>query len=150
MSVACYPPDDPRYIDPEELKHATLDQKIAYRKVVEEKRRNDNEEELKMLKKKEIRDKAKSYWMIGSATILASCIGASVLVWQEFRKDDYLSEINDTLERIENEECKAELYQERLSYVGGACEKMMKYHRNTWAELRMQGLISESGESVVE
>lgn len=140
----CYPPHDPRYIDPEELKHATLDQKIAYRKVVEEKRRNDNEEELRKIKEKEVKDKRRSYWIIGLATVSASLIGSSVLVWQEFRKDGQFEKMNDTLRRIEDRECMGQLAQQRLFYDSGELGKIKNYLRRIFAEKEIKRKISES------
>ena len=146
----CYPPDDPRFIDPKLLESATLDQKLAYRKVVEEKRKNDIQEAFKLLKEKEIKDRWKSYFLLFFGTVAASCIGASVMVWQEFRKDDKFENVHKILKRIEENDCSKELAQQRLFYDSGELGKVKDYARRIWSELHMQGIISESNENVVD
>ena len=149
----CYPPDDPRHISPEELRNASIEVKIAYRRVVEDKRRSDIEAEKVVVEKEKVAvDKSKvaqiswGKWLGAGVALFGTFAGLYAAFYIKTEKDNDVQSINEQFEDVKALILEKTVAQERLLYVGGACEKMLKYHRDVWATCKINNEILKNQE----
>ena len=130
----CYPPDDPRHISPEELRNASIEVKIAYRRVVESKREND-------IKEENVRQAKKNPWVVGAFTLLAALVAAGTGYYIKVDKDQDITEVKELIVKSNENDCNAALAKQRLSYDGNMCMKLVMAQRKTWATCKINNEI---------
>ena len=103
-------------------------------------------EEYNRIEREKLLDHSRGKWLVFFGTIGAAGIAAFVAFYIKAEKDADIAALHEKIDKIIEARCKDEIYKERLSYVGGACEKMMKYHRDSWAEIKINNEILQNQE----
>lgn len=59
-------------------------------------------------------------------------------------KDKDISALHKKIDKLNDRECTDKIRSAHLSYVTNTCEKMMNYHRKTWAEMKVKKILKNS------
>jgi len=91
-----------------------------------------------------------NFWgMIATAFIGLSGVVFGLLYVNDQKNQD-LTALHKKIDKLHDNDCSKELAQQRLFYDSGELGQVKDYARRIWAELHMQGIISESNENVVD
>lgn len=108
-----------------------------------------NRIELEKLKVEE-RKSNLNFWAAIAAAIISVLGGIFGIVYVNDQKNKDVQSLHKRFDELKSNNCSKELAQQRLFYDSGELGQVKDYARRIWAELHMQGIISESDENVVD
>lgn len=91
-----------------------------------------------------------NFWAAITAAIISVLGGVFGLFYVNDQKNQDVQSLHKRFDELKRNNCSKELAQQRLFYDSGELGQVKDYVRRIWAELHMQGIISESNENVVD